>query len=225
MESDEDDEPFVPSLPVDESFVIAKGCSLTDRGGLSEGFSVERPDGEVEHTTIRVNVSAERIADVYVALSELVEAPGFLVLETPTNRAVEQELRESDEDPLHVDVHYLDDLQVIDHRLLFDPLEELLVSCGCVAFGFGSHVRMDEVVVDGYKAFTVLSTTPEKYVERLRALGFEERAELRTAWDTLGQETPGERSLVRVDGRTVYDVVEELGERGLYFAKRRTGIV
>lgn len=220
----DEEESFVPELPVDESFAIARGCSLTDRGGLTEGFAVEEVDG-ADHTLIRVNVSAERLADVYRDLCELVDAPGFFVLETPTNRAVEEELRESDDDPLHVDVHYLDGLEVIDHRLLFDPLEELLVQCGCVAFGFGSHEHMDEVQVDGYKAVTVISTTPTKYAERLRALGFAQREELRTAWDTLGPETPGERRLVRVDGRTVYDVVRELGERGLYFAKRRAGIV
>lgn len=218
------DEPFVPALPIDATFALPRGVSLTDRGGLSEGFEVV-PRKDEEHTMIRVNVSADRTADVYRDLAEAVDAPGFLVVETPSNRAVEEELRAADDSPFHVDVHYLDGLETIDHRILFDEYAELLTACGFVAFGFGSHQGIDEVLVDGYKTFTVLSVDPDKYVTRLRGLGLTERTPLRTAWDTLGPETPGERLRQRIDGRTVFDLVRELEERGLYFAKRREGVV
>ncbi|MEM1451903.1 MAG: hypothetical protein AAF726_11865 [Planctomycetota bacterium] len=224
-ESGEDpSEPFVSELPVDASFALPRGVSLTDRGGLSEGFEVV-PRVDAGHTMIRVNVSADRTAEVYRELSEAVDAPGFLVVETPSNRAVEEELRASDDAPFHVDVHYLDGLESIDHRILFDEFADLLTACGFVAFGFGSHQGIDEVLVDGYKTFTVLSVDPDKYVTRLRALGLPERSPLRTAWNTLGPDTPGERLRQRIDGRTVFDLVEELEDRGLYFAKRREGVV
>lgn len=223
-DAEDDDEPFEPSLPVDESFELARGCSLTDRGGLSEGFDVVDSTGD-ESTRIFINVSADRLALIYRELTELVVTPGFFIVETASRRAVEQELRESDDDPFHVDVHYLDDVEPIDHRILFDRLADLLTSCGMVAFGFGSHEFLDEVTVDGFKVVMVQTIEPKKYVDCLRRLRFERRSPLRTAWDTLGEETPGDRSLVRIEGRTVYDVVEELGERGLYFARRREGTV
>ena len=219
-----DSAPFESKLPIDESFALARGVSLTDRGGLTAGYSVTEARGG-EYSTFLVNVGAAALADTYITLANLIAAPGFFILEVGTNRAVEEELRESPDDPLHVDIHYLDGMATVDHTILFNAHAELLSNCGMLSFGFGSHEGVDEVTVDGYKVVRILSKTPAKYVVALESLGIPMRADLRTAWDTLSEETPGERHSVRVDGKSVYDLVEELTGRGLYFAKRRTGTV
>ncbi|MEL6428121.1 MAG: hypothetical protein AAFU73_13520 [Planctomycetota bacterium] len=209
----------------DGSFRLARGCFATDLVGVAEGFAAYPPD---EHGAriLRVNASAERIAEVYLALADVVTQPAFLVLETPTHRAVEEELRQTDEDPFHVDTHYLDGLSAIDHRLLFEGRAELLTQCGMVLFGYGSHEAPEQVLVDGYKCITVRTVDAlERFTDALRGVGIEEDPGLRTVWQSFSQETPGRTERVTVDGRTVYDLVEELGERGLYFARRREGSV
>lgn len=42
-----------------------------------------------------------------------------------------------------------------------------------------------------------------------------------TAWDYFSQDNPGESELYKKDGKTIYDVVDELKEIGLYKYEQR----
>ena len=161
----------------------------------------------------------------YLELAEVaVEAGrlGTFAIELPTHRAVEEEMRSSARDPLHIDVHYLDEVTAARHRDLIEPELPLLAACGLVAFGFARRDAIDEVWVDVYKTITVRCEEPARYVSCLNRLGVPRAERLRTAWDTLSQDTPGHRLQVERDGRTIYDLVRRFErEHGLWFARRR----
>ena len=99
--------------------------------------------------------------------------------------------------------------------------QSFFVHDGSLGFGYGAHGVKDEVFVSGYKIFAIYTQTPEKYAASLGELGFRQEARLRTVRDTFTPSTPGNRSRIRVEGRTIYDMVDELKKEGLYLAERR----
>lgn len=73
---------------------------------------------------------------------------------------------------------------------------------------------------DRYNVVSLYAGEPAR--ERtLLAAHFPERPELRTAWTYFDRAHLGNCYSYEREGRTVYDVVEELQERGLYLAERR----
>lgn len=203
------------------AFRLARGVTVTDLSGVSEGFECSVPVGR-DHSFLRVNVSAERIADVFLDLAALVDTPGFFVIGIPASRPVEQELHDPARPALHRDFHYLDGIDGDRLRSVFERYRELLVEDGMVTFGFGSHSGLDEVHVARYKVFEILSTKPAKYVERLIELGYPRRERLRTVRHTFTPTTPGRLERISIDGRSAFDMVVELEREGLYFGTRRT---
>lgn len=203
------------------SFRLARGVLVTDIEGITEGFAVSTP-ANASSAFVRVNVSAERIADVFLELASLVDTPGFLILGVPTSQPVEQEFHEPERPSLHRDFHYLGGLDGDDLRSVFGRHRELLVEDGMVTFGFGSHAGLDEVSVGRYKVFEIQSTAPAKYTERLLHLGYPRRASLRTVRHTFSPTTPGRLERIEIEGRSVFDLVTELTREGLYFGERRS---
>jgi hypothetical protein len=201
-------------------FRLPRGVLVPDLEGITEGFAVSTP-ADRNSSFVRANVSAERIADVFLELAALVDTPGFLMLGVPTSRPVEQEFHVPERPALHRDFHYLDGLDGDGLRSIFGRYRELLVEDGMVTFGFGSHAGLDEVNVGRYKVFEILSTTPVKYTECLLRLGYPRRESLRTVRHTFSPTTPGRLGRIEIEGRNVFDMVTELAREGLYFGGRR----
>ena len=218
---------FVPTLPVDENFHLARGVVLTDRGGLSEGFEVVPPEKGPERgsdkTVLFVNVSAERTVDLFLALSDVFSMPGTFFFRVAASDAAEAELDPSGEGPLHQDEYHLSDL----NDMTFPPAVYLFAQfwsdCGEVGYGYASNDEEDEIQIDSFKLLAIQTRDPQKYVRFLRDVGFEQRDKLHTAWDTLGPDTPGGGTLQRIDGETIHDAIPELEKYGFFFAARTEG--
>ena len=204
---------------MEETFRLARGISVADLSGIHEGYSVKQaPQG---HTVFTVNVSAERMGAVFRRLASEVSDPGFLVLEVGTHESVEKTLRNSPTDPFHKDVYYLDALS---HEGLLEILErygELLIHDGGINFGFGGSGGIDEVFVGPYKILYLHAETPENYVRVLDDLGFAREEQLKTVWDNFTQGSPGSRRVLTDAKTTIWSMIDELQEEGLYFAERR----
>ena len=99
--------------------------------------------------------------------------------------------------------------------------KELLVHDGMINFGFGSHHGMDEIYVGKYKIFTIYTDEVQKYYDTLSLLGIPRVEELKTVWNNISEITPGRRSRIIHNGMDIYQMVELLTEKGLYFAERR----
>ena len=104
---------------------------------------------------------------------------------------------------------------------LLDEHGELLIQDGMSSFGFGVRSFSAEIQKWKYNLVTLFAREPERYRDFFPGLGIPEREELTTAWDTFSPSTPGDCIAIRVGGRSVFDLAEELKPKGLYFAQRR----
>ncbi|MEO8628050.1 MAG: hypothetical protein ABI612_08095 [Betaproteobacteria bacterium] len=204
---------------VNKAFQVARGIDVPSLSGIHEAYAIElAPNGQ---TIFTVNVSADRMEAVFDVLSSEVSEPGFLLLEVGTHLSIEKTLRQSSSDPFHKDLYYLDG---ISHQQLLDILKlygELLIHDGGVNFGYGGRVGVDEVFVGPYKVLYIYTGAAEKYEHALGKLGFQMEDSLKTVWDNFTSESPGRRNTVTVENKTIWNVIDELKDYGLYFAERR----
>ena len=202
-----------------KSFRFAAGIVIPRPEGIHEAYSVKWRDAG--HYVFTVNVSTERIPEVFAALVAQIPEPGYLLLEVGTHKDEENKLRRKDTDPYHKDVHYLDGIGKKEALAVFREYESLLVNDGGVNFGFGSHGKMDEVFVGPYKILYVYAAEKESFETALTDLGFSEEPIVRTVWDTFTPSSPGQRQVLTDAPVTIWDMIEKLKEKGLRFAERR----
>ncbi len=177
---------------------MIRGCRVPDPGALEEGF-------EQKDRSFYANLHAEHI-----------------------DREEEKKLREEwkrqnrdGEAPLHRNVYYWDGITPEAAFSLLDAYGELLIQDGMSSFGFGVRSFSAEIQKEKYNMVTLFAREPERYRDFFPGLGIPEREELTTAWDTFSPSTPGNCIAIRVGGRSVFDLAEELKPKGLYFAQRR----
>ena len=199
-------------------FTVVQGNYVSNLEGITEGYSITQNNGSYQ---VIINVSSENIDNIFQSLCKKVETPGFLLLEHGTNENIEKQLRKSDSDPFHKDVYYLDGLNWESFLNIYIEFRELLINDGEINFGFGSHNGMDEVFIGPYKIFTIFTHEVEKYIEVLSYLGFEKYEAIKTVWDNFIDSTPGERMIIKHNGNDIYEMIEMLTKKGLYFAERR----
>jgi hypothetical protein len=214
-----DRRPVAPMLRESPHFRLARGVEVGSLDGVHEGYMARLTDED--YTLLTVNVSAERLDEVILALAAEVREPGFLIVELPASADVERRLRKTDRDPYHRDVFYLDGMTYAHFITLFRRYADLLVHDGVIGFGYGAPDAHDEVFVGRYKIVYVYADDPEKYVRVLDGLGYVEEPELCTVWDTFTPQTPGRVFPIRTGGLGVYEMVEALKKDGLHFVERR----
>lgn len=201
------------------AFKLSQGIHVADLAGIEEAYSVKLvPDGFYVFT---VNVSADNIPKMFRRLASEVAEPAFWLLELPTHRDVEEQLRTTPSDPFHRDVWYLDGLTWQVAQGIFDCYEQLLTHDGEANFGYGSHAGHDEVLVGAYKVFYIYADEPEKYHSALRERGYDEVPRVKTVWENFTQETPGRRSVLTNANPTIWQMAEQLKAHGMYLAERR----
>lgn len=199
-------------------FKAVKGVYIPKVDELENSFSIENRETKY---LISANVDAEIIASTFFELAEKMSMPGFLILEVGTNLKVEKEFRVENTSKFHKDVFYLDGMDWSKFETIFNDYKELLVNDGMVNFGFGSHSGKEEIFVAPYKVFTIWTQRPEEFKKVFLSRDFKEVENLKTAWHLFSQKEPGQKSAIQVNGKGVYDMVDDLKLKGLYFAERR----
>jgi hypothetical protein len=203
---------------MNSQFVLADGCKVADLSGVHECYSV-RP--VKDYYVFTINVSAEHIPAVFLRLAELPPQPVFFTLEVGTHADEEGKLRKSPSDPFHKDVYYLDGLSSADAHRTFEKYERLLTHDGGVSFGIGSHQKNDEVFVGAYKLFSIYTVEPNKYRDAFASLGFQEEPQIRTVWQNFNPSSPGQRSVLKGEPITIWQMIDDLKIHGLRLAERR----
>ena len=145
----------------------------------------------------------------------------FLIIEVQTNWKDEELIRKKDTDPLHIDVFYWDGLTKEYAIDLLQKNQELLIHDGMSTFGFGSHGKRAEILLEKYNVVRIFSEEPAPYEALLERHGIPRVQELQTAWAQFGSGAYGECQLYKYHGKTIYDFIEFLKPYGLYFAERR----
>jgi len=136
-------------------------------------------------------------------------------------RSEERKLRKSDSDPLHADVYYWDRCSKKTLTDIMDEYGELLLNDGMSCFGFASHISKDEIYIGTYKITNIFTADPQRYHQMLADLSIPYEDCIKTVWENFSSENPGEIKRIQIRGKDVYDLIEELQGKGLYWAERR----
>ena len=205
-------------------FHLIKGTHIVDHTRLEEEFTAT-------DNGFLANVSAEHIAPVFEKFLQLFrdDEPLFLFIEVPSNISDERIKRQAADgipgeiEVFHRDVYYLDGY-FKEQMLLFlhSGVGELLINDGLVHFGFGSLESHDEIGKYKYNIMQIFcSPKTDSFFSVFSSIGIPYREKITTAWDIISPDNPGENSIYRFNGMTVYDLLEQMKELGIYKAETR----
>lgn len=193
---------------------MTEGCTVPKADEISEQY-------EILENKIIANVNADKIENIITDYICMHDTPMFFFLELPTNSFDEKKLRKSYTDPCHIDIYYLDGLNCEQALGIFRRYSYLLVNDGVSKFGFGVHGQATEIMRDKYNVITLFADNIEKYADIFNSHNIPLTENCVTAWNTFSNEFPGECSSIAVNGKTIYDLPNELKSEGIYFAERR----
>lgn len=191
---------------------------MSDNFTFADGVDISNPDGihqchKIDGDCILANISVENLLPVLESFCKTLTPPLFFFIELPSNIDDEKE-----KDVLHKDVFYLDNCTTEVISAILKRYGELLINDGISQFGFASHENDEEIYVMKYKVVRIYSKNIKTHSEMLSALDIPKKPEIKTVWETFSQEFPGSCVCVEFDGETVYDMVDNLKEAGLYFS-------
>lgn len=207
-------------------FQLAQGNSVSSLDGIHECYQVEqaaREQGVAPKYILTMNISFENLLPLLEIFCKHLDEPGFFFCEVPVSQTEEEKLRESENSPFHYNVYYKDGCRREELLGILGKYGKWLLPDGMACFGFASHITDDEIYVMKYKIVRIYTRNLQKYQSMLERFRVPHEEKIRTVWQNFGDKTPGKCSLVTIGGKTVYDIVKELMENGLYFAERREG--
>ena len=192
---------------------LVKGHRVSSVENLFESFT------KLTEHYLMANVHAEKILEVFQHFIAIHDEPLFFILELPVSIDREKEIAMNE---LHKDVYYIDDCSIEECLVLLIRYGDLLVNDGLSKFGFGGHKSHDEIMLDSYNVVTIYSKELSKFNDFFEPHNIQFVEELVTASETFSETSPGISEIYESNGKTVYDLPEELAEWGIYLAETRT---
>lgn len=193
-------------------FKTASGISIPFPDIIKEEF-------EINDKYLDMNLSIEKFQPFLLDfLNDLIE-PLFLIIEIPVNKQKEEELSRIGETGFHYEVFYKDGCNKENITSIIHKYGAILINDGSSRFGIASHKTRDELFIHDYKIIQIFSENIQQYQKLMQKYNIHETQNLITAWNTISRNAPGERRTIKVDGKNIYDVVEELKKDGLYSAE------
>lgn len=169
--------------------------------------------------SLTLNVSFPKIEPMLRDFIDLIKPPLFIALHVPLSKYEEDNLRQSEADPLHEHIYYIDGLskqQVFD---ILDTYGEIILNDGISKFAVASHVTNDVFFIQKYKLIDIISEEPNKFFSLMDKYSIKKTSQIITVWDTFCQSAPSKSSRVEINGKNIFDVVDKLIEIGMYHAK------
>lgn len=188
---------------------MKKGSTIPNGIILNEEYKKEK-------NNIIANIDVDKIHTLLKKFIDIQNEELFLFIEVPTNL---NELENKDE--AYTDVYYKDGLTKEEAHNLLNEYGEILINDGLCEFGFGTKSFNDEIMSHKYNVVTVFSKNIDKYSKLLSELKIIETNDYKSAWDFFTPDSPGISSIYENDDKTVFDIIEELEEKGLYFGERK----
>lgn len=193
---------------------LVKGCKVPKNRLLFEQY-------EVCGSMLTANVNACKIQEVVEHFITMQRELVFFILELPSNENDEKLLRKNDSDPFHKDIYYIDGLEKDQALVLLIRYGELLINDGLSRFGFGVQDGTAELMVEKYNIVTLWTRTMKPYADFFDIHQIPLADHCFTAWETFTKDSPGVSERIEINGKTVFDLPEELKDWGIYFAERR----
>ena len=195
---------------------LVKGHQVSLVENLFESFT------KLTEHHLMANVHAEKILEVFQHFIVIHDEPLFFILELPVSIDREKVIAKNIIKESHKDVYYIDGCSREECLALLIRYGDLLVNDGLSKFGFGGHKSHDEIMLDSYNVVTIYSKELSKFNDFFEAHNIQFVEELVTAWKTFSKTSPGISEIYESNGKTVYDLPEELAEWGIYLAETRT---
>ena len=195
---------------------LVKGHRVSLVENLFESFT------KLTEHHLMANVHSEKILEVFQHFIAIHDEPLFFILELPVSIDREKVIAKNIIKESHKDVYYIDGCSREECLALLIRYGDLLVNDGLSKFGFGGHKSHDEIMLDSYNVVTIYSKELSKFNDFFEPHNIQFVEELVTAWKTFSKTSPGISEIYESNGKTVYDLPEELAEWGIYLAKTRT---
>ena len=195
---------------------LVKGHQVSLVENLFESFT------KLTEHHLMANVHAEKILEVFQHFIVIHDEPLFFILELPVSIDREKEIAKNIINDSHMDVYYIDNCSIEECLVLLIRYGDLLVNDGLSKFGFGGHKSHDEIMLDSYNVVTIYSKELSKFNDFFEPHNIQFVEELVTACETFSETSPGISEIYESNGKTVYDLPEELAEWGIYLAETRT---
>ena len=195
---------------------LVKGHQVSLVENLFESFT------KLTEHHLMANVHAEKILEVFQHFVVIHDEPLFFILELPVSIDREKVIAKNIIKESHKDVYYIDGCSREECLALLIRYGDLLVNDGLSKFGFGGHKSHDEIMLDSYNVVTIYSKELSKFNDFFEPHDIQFVEELVTAWKTFSKTSPGISEIYESNGKTVYDLPEELAEWGIYLAETRT---
>lgn len=203
----------IGGINLKETFKLAEGVSVVSLEGIHQCY-------EICENNIIANISIENMASLLKSICKELKAPLFFFIELPCDEEVENQLKIDGDNCFHRDVYYLDNCTIEVILAIIKRYGDLLINDGLVQFGFASHEDEDEIYITKYKLLNIYSKNINKYALILDNFKVPKEATIKTVWDNFSSETAGTVSIIEVEGETIYDIVYNLSDEGLYFSER-----
>ena len=171
---------------------------------------------------LMANVHAEKILEVFQHFIVIHDEPLFFILELPVSIDREKVIAKNIIKESHKNVYYIDGCSREECLALLIRYGDLLINDGLSQFGFGGHKSHDEIMLDSYNVVTIYSKELSIFNDFFEPHDIQFVEELVTAWKTFSKTSPGISEIYESNGKTVYDLPEELAEWGIYLAETRT---
>ena len=195
---------------------LVKGHQVSLVENLFESFT------KLTEHYLMANVHAEKILEIFQHFIVIHDEPLFFILELPVSIDREKVIASNIINELHKDVYYIDGCSREECLALLIRYGDLLINDGLSQFGFGGHKSHDEIMLDSYNVVTIYSKELSKFNDFFEPHNIQFVEELVTAWKTFSKTSPGISEIYESNGKTVYDLPEELAEWGIYLAETRT---
>jgi len=195
---------------------LVKGHQVSLVENLFESFT------KLTEHHLMANVHAEKILEVFQHFIVIHDEPLFFILELPVSIDREKVIAKNIIKESHKDVYYIDGCSREECLALLIRYGDLLINDGLSQFGFGGHKSHDEIMLDSYNVVTIYSKELSKFNDFFEPHNIQFVEELVTAWKTFSKTSPGISEIYESNGKTVYDLPEELAEWGIYLAETRT---
>ena len=195
---------------------LVKGHQVSLVENLFESFT------KLTEHHLMANVHAEKILEIFQHFIVIHDEPLFFILELPVSIDREKVVAKNIIKESHKDVYYIDGCSREECLALLIRYGDLLINDGLSQFGFGGHKSHDEIMLDSYNVVTIYSKELSKFNDFFEPHNIQFVEELVTAWKTFSKTSPGISEIYESNGKTVYDLPEELAEWGIYLAETRT---
>ena len=174
---------------------------------------------EIRGSYLFANINEDKILKIINEFIDLQKESLFLILEVPANLN-----QEKTKGIFHKNVYYIDNISKGYAKEILNSIGFLFVNDGLGQIGIGNHYTNAEIMTNKYNVVTIFEGKDDlvKYESILLNNKIHKTDNLLTAWDYFSDDNSGKCILFENDGKTIYDVVENLKKTSnLYYVEQR----